>query len=487
MSDKARHLKDLVSDSVSIEGNADVEISTITSDSRVVETGALFAALPGTQVDGMRFVGDAIAAGANCVLAPEIGEVPSGPTVLRSDDVRRDFALMAARFFAPQPETVVAVTGTSGKTSVASFVRQIWLSAKLKAASVGTLGIVSPNGDVYGGLTTPDPVSLHRSLQSLADDGCTHVALEASSHGIDQRRLDGVSLKAAGFTNLGRDHLDYHETTEAYFDAKARLFDTLLPQDAPAIINVDDSYGQLMAERARAAGHPVQTVGFQGDDIRIKSVAIDGFGQSVNVNAFGQDVSFLLPLVGEFQVSNAILAAGLAIAGGCRIEEAFSALESLKGAPGRLELVGRGPGESLCFVDYAHKPEALDHTLRALKPFTNGRLIVVFGAGGDRDPGKRAIMGGIAEAQADIAIVTDDNPRNEDPALVRRAILDAAPKALEIGDRGKAIRHGVGLLEAGDVLVVAGKGHETGQLIKGVMHPFSDHDELRMALSERGA
>lgn len=486
MSGQTRHLIDLLSDGLSIDGERHVAVTGITADSRLVKPGFLFAALPGTHVDGLSFVDKAIKAGAGSLLVPQGSSVSVDIPVVYAEDVRRCFAHVAARFYAPQPETVVAVTGTSGKTSVASFVRQIWKSTGLRAASVGTLGVVSPDDAVYGGLTTPGPVSLHQTFQSLAHEGCTHIALEASSHGIDQRRLDGVRLNAAGFTNLGRDHLDYHETTEAYFKAKMRLFDTLLPDDAPAVINTDDEYGRRLAERLRADGRSVIALGTGGGDLSVETIDFGGFGQTVSATLFGKPCSFTLPLVGSFQVSNALLALGLAVAGGLDVDAGLQALETLEGAPGRLECVGRGPEGSLCFVDYAHKPDALEHVLLALRPFTTGRLIVVFGAGGDRDQGKRPVMGEIAARLADRVIVTDDNPRSEDPALIRNAILAAVPGALELGDRREAIDYGVGLLKKGDVLVVAGKGHETGQIIGDRVFPFSDHEALEQALAERG-
>jgi UDP-N-acetylmuramoyl-L-alanyl-D-glutamate--2,6-diaminopimelate ligase len=381
----------------------------------------------------------------------------------------------------------VAVTGTSGKTSVASFTRQVWEQAGLAAASIGTTGVVAPGREEYGSLTTPDPVTLHLLLAELAGAGVTHAAMEASSHGLDQRRLDGVRLAAGGFTNLGRDHMDYHPTVEEYHAAKMRLFTDLLPKGAPAIVFADDPWSQPTIDAANRAGLEVLTVGRKGNFLQLKRVEHERFRQRAEIAAAGKIHEIDLPLAGDFQIANALVAAGLAISTGLEAGKALMALEGLKGASGRLEHVGTTSEGAPVYVDYAHKPDALENVLKAVRPFTTGRVLVVFGCGGDRDRGKRPIMGEIATRLADISIVTDDNPRSEEPAAIRAAIMEAAPGAIEIGDRRQAIREAIAMLHAGDTLVVAGKGHEEGQTVGDVTLPFSDHAEVRAALAERAA
>jgi UDP-N-acetylmuramoyl-L-alanyl-D-glutamate--2,6-diaminopimelate ligase len=381
-----------------------------------------------------------------------------------------------------QPATIVAVTGTSGKSSVAEFTRQIFMALGREAASLGTIGIVTAAGADYGSLTTPDPLPLHASLDRLAGQGVSHVAMEASSHGLDQRRLDGVRLTAGAFLNLGRDHLDYHPSVEDYLAAKLRLWE-LLPAGAPVVINRDEPYAAEAAQAAAGSGHPVIGIGRGGDRLRLLSVAREGFSQRLRVAVDGQDVEVVLPLVGDFMAGNALVAAGLAIAAGEEPKAAVAALSGLKGVPGRLERVAERNG-GLVVVDYAHKPDALAAVLRTLRPYASGRLICVFGCGGDRDRGKRPLMGRIAADGADIAIVTDDNPRSEDPAAIRAEILAAAPGLREIGDRARAIAAGVAEMRPGDLLVVAGKGHETGQIVGDRTLPFSDHETVRQAIAE---
>ena len=462
--------------------SGEIEVTGLTADSRKVKPGFLFVAIPGNKADGLQFVGRAVAAGAVAVLAGERPPgLPPGVVFVASDHVRRDLALAAARFYPRQPATVAAVTGTSGKTSVAAFTRQIWTRLGHPAASVGTVGVVSPQGEVYGSLTTPDPVDLHRTLDALAGEGVTHLALEASSHGLDQYRLDGVRVAAGAFTNLSRDHLDYHPTLEAYLAAKLRLFTDLVRPDGAAVIAADHEETVQVVAAAARRGLRVLTVGSVGEAIRLRDVAVDGFAQRLTLTCAGRDVSVRLPLVGAFQVENALVAAGLAIATGGDPAAVLAALEHLQGAKGRLELVG-APNGAPIFIDYAHKPDALAKALAALRPYASGRLTVVFGAGGDRDAGKRPIMGAIAAAQADRVIVTDDNPRSEEPAAIRAAILAAAPGAVEIGDRAEAIRRAIGSLAAGDVLLIAGKGHETGQIVGDRTVPFSDHEAVAAAL-----
>ena len=389
--------------------------------------------------------------------------------------------------YAPQPATIAAVTGTNGKTSVAAFTRQIWAHHGLGAASLGTLGIVGPDFAEPGSLTTPDPVALHRALQRLAARGIDHVALEASSHGLDQFRLDGLTLSAAAFTNLTRDHLDYHGDMAAYFAAKRRLFAELLPRGGAAVINLDSSEGRELAALCRGRGQRV--IGFGADalaDLRLISARPEGAGQTLLLEAFGTRRALLLPLMGEFQAMNALAALGLAVATGVPAGEALDALAALQGAPGRMEHAATHPNGAPIIVDYAHTPDALETALTALRPHCRGRLVVVFGCGGDRDAGKRPMMGAIAERLADRVIVTDDNPRSEDAASIRRAILAAAPKAREIGDRGSAIRAAVAMLEPGDVLLLAGKGHERGQIVGDTVLPFDDAEMARAAVAEIG-
>ncbi|PZO78988.1 MAG: UDP-N-acetylmuramoyl-L-alanyl-D-glutamate--2,6-diaminopimelate ligase [Mesorhizobium amorphae] len=465
-------------------GGVDGDADAVSADSRAVTPGTVFVAVPGTKGDGAAFAADAVARGAVLVVAGEGATVDAGTVpVARVADPRTALSQIAARLFPSQPETMVAVTGTSGKTSVAAFTRQIWEAQGLAAASIGTTGVTAPGRNDYGSLTTPGPVALHKLLSELAESGVTHGAMEASSHGLDQHRLDGVRLAAAGFTNLGRDHMDYHPTVEDYHRAKMRLFDALLPAGAPAVVFADDPWSQATLDAVSRAGRTVLTVGRRGDFLRLKRVEHERARQRAEVEADGVIHEIDLPLAGDFQIANALVAAGLAVATGTPAAAALRALEKLKGAPGRLELVGTTAGGAPVYVDYAHKPEALENVLLAVRPFTTGRVIVAFGCGGDRDRGKRPIMGGIAARLADLVIVTDDNPRSEVPTEIRAAILANAPGAMEIGDRREAIRHAVGLLQPGDTLVIAGKGHEEGQTVGAVTLPFSDHDEARQALA----
>jgi UDP-N-acetylmuramoyl-L-alanyl-D-glutamate--2,6-diaminopimelate ligase len=472
-------------DLILTDGARAINVRGIAADSRAVGPGFLFAALPGTATDGARFAGEAVGRGAVAVLTGAetrlegIGEVP----VLRADDPRRALALMAARFYPRQPKHLVAVTGTSGKTSVVDFARQIFVAAGKPAASIGTLGIITGLRRDRGQLTTPDVVGLHAELERLALDGVSHVAVEASSHGLDQRRLDGLRIEAAAFTNLGRDHMDYHPTVEAYLDAKLRLFGDVLPRDGTAVIAVDGARAADVLAVATARGQHLIRVGEAGPEIRLLALMPEGLRQRLRVEAFGRRRDVALPLAGAFQATNALVAAGLAIATGIDVDVALDALAGLRGPAGRLELAGRKANGAMIFIDYAHKPEALASALAALRALAEGRLIVVIGAGGDRDPGKRPLMGKAAADGADVVIVTDDNPRSEDPAAIRKAILAGAAHAIEIGDRGGAIAEAIAMLEAGDILCVAGKGHETGQIIGGRTLPFSDHDAVKRALA----
>lgn len=466
-------------------GSAGIDVIAITADSRKAAPGVLFAALSGSKADGAKFIADAAVKGAVAVLAAETAGVPDGLAipVLRAPEPRRALALMAAAFYARQPEVAVAVTGTSGKTSVAEFTRQLFAAAGRRAASLGTIGLVKPDGAVYGSLTTPDPVTLHETLAALAAEGISHLAFEASSHGLDQYRLDGVKVSAGAFTNLGRDHLDYHPTTEAYLAAKLRLFEELLPPGAPAVVNADGARAGDVVRAAEKRGLRLVTVGAKGETVRLEKLGRDGFAQTLTVRHAGRTYDVRLPLIGTYQVENALVAAGLAIAVGEDPAVVIPALEGLSGVKGRLEIVGEKNG-ALAVVDYAHKPEALEAALDGVRPFVTGKLICVFGCGGDRDRGKRPIMGAISAARADVTIVTDDNPRTEEPAAIRAEILAAAPSATEVGDRAEAIRTAVRLMQPGDVVLVAGKGHETGQIVGQTVIPFSDHDCLRAALAD---
>ncbi|MCO5091899.1 UDP-N-acetylmuramoyl-L-alanyl-D-glutamate--2,6-diaminopimelate ligase [Bosea sp. (in: a-proteobacteria)] len=453
-------------------------------DSRKVTGDDVFVALAGAKADGARFIMDAVGHGAVAIVSggPRPAELPAGVAFAQVEDPRLALALAAAKLHPRQPETIVAVTGTSGKSSVADFTRQIFQKLGREAASVGTIGVVTGKGADYGSLTTPDPLSLHETLDRLAGEGITHLAMEASSHGLDQRRLDGVRLKAGAFLNLGRDHLDYHPTVADYLAAKLRLWE-LLPDGAPVVINRDEPYAREAAEAAVAKGHPIIGIGRKGETLRLIANERDGFSQRLTVGFDGRELSVALPLVGDFMAGNAMVAAGLAIATGEDKVGSLEAIAGLTGVAGRLERVGEANG-GLVVVDYAHKPDALAAVLATLRPYATGRLICVFGCGGDRDKGKRPLMGAIAAEKADIAIVTDDNPRSENPATIRAAILAASPRLAEIGDREEAIRAAVGMLKPGDLLVVAGKGHETGQIIGERTLPFSDHDVVRKALSE---
>ncbi len=459
-------------------------VSGVSSDSRKVAPGDAFVALAGAKANGAQFIADAVARGAGAVVSDgeRPADLPAAIAFARVGDPRLALALAAAHIHPRQPGTIVAVTGTSGKSSVADFTRQIFAALGHEAASLGTVGIVTGKGASYGSLTTPDPLSLHASLDRLAGEGITHLAMEASSHGLDQRRLDGVRLSAGAFLNLGRDHLDYHADLADYLAAKLRLWD-LLPPGAPVVINRDEPFAQEAADAAGAKGHPVIGIGRAGETLTLVDNLPEGFSQRLTVRAHGRLHEVVLPLVGDFMAGNALVAAGLALATGADLAAAVAAIGGLVGVPGRLERVGEIRG-GLVLVDYAHKPDALAAVLGTLRRYATGRLICVFGCGGDRDRGKRSLMGGIAAEKADIAIVTDDNPRSEDPAAIRAEILAVSAKLREIGDRAAAIRTAVGMIRAGDCLVVAGKGHETGQIIGDRTLPFSDHDVVRAAIAE---
>ena len=465
---------------------ADPMITGVTADSRKVAPGALFVALPGSAADGRAFIPQALSQGAAAVLAPADTDSGMAPVLVTSGDVRRAYAIAARSFYGSQPATCVAVTGTNGKTSVAAFCRQIWAALGLHSASMGTLGVLAQNGNLNReltgpGLTSPDAADAARMLADLAESGVTHLALEASSHGIDQRRLDGVSLQAAAFTNLSQDHLDYHGDMDAYRAAKLRLFETLLPRGRTAVLNADSEAYSSFAAASIMSGLGVMCVGERGRDLSLIGRRAVPEGQRLTIDVRGSLHEVLLPLAGAFQASNALVAAGLCIAAGETPERVLAGLEKITGAQGRLQRIpGSGRGE--VYVDYAHTPDGLETVLKALRPHATGRLIVVFGAGGDRDKAKRPMMGEIAGRLADVAIVTDDNPRSEDPAAIRKAVREGCPAAREIGDRRAAIREAIENMGDGDVVVIAGKGHEQGQIVGGVTHPFDDATEAAEAL-----
>ncbi len=471
-----------------ISNPAEVDVTGLTADSREIERGWLFAALAGTQSDGLDFVDQAVSRGAAAVLSrPDPRVATLGLPVVVSKRPRHSFARMAARFYGLDPAaTMVAVTGTNGKSSVVDFCRQIWGALGHRAASVGTLGVHGPSGKEPLAHTSPDPVRLHRALRDLFDDAVSHVALEASSHGLDQNRLDGVPISAAAFTSFSRDHLDYHVDADAYLAAKRRLFDELLDINGTAIVNADADMAEAIVAAAKGRGAKVWRYGAAADcELRLVSREPTDDGQRLALNILGREAHLHLPLVGAFQAENALAALGLVLAGGGERDAAIAALSNLKGVRGRLELAAARSTGGRVFVDYAHTPDALVHALRALRPHTSGRLICAFGCGGDRDPGKRPLMAKAVADNADVAILTDDNPRTEDAAKIRREALAGAPDALEIGDRAEAIAAGVDMLEAGDIFLVAGKGHEQGQIVGREVRPFDDAGVARAAVAAK--
>lgn len=463
------------------------EIGGLAFDSRKVQPGDVFFALAGSRTDGALYAAKAAEAGAKAIVGegPRPAGLPAHVAYAPVADARLALSQAAALFYPRQPGTIIAVTGTAGKSSVAEFTRQIFQHLGKQSASLGTLGVITAKGADYGSLTTPDPLTLHQTLDRLAGEGITHLVIEASSHGLDQRRLDGIRLTAGAFTNLGRDHLDYHASVDEYFACKMRLFTELLPQDSWVVINADGDRAEDVVEICLKGGLKVAETGSRGSTLQVRSITSEAFGQKL-VLTDGRNLHEVhLPLIGAFQVENALVAAGLALVLGNGTRWVLDALGKLKGVPGRLERVG-AKGTAPVFVDYAHKPEALASVLETMRASVPGRLMVVFGCGGDRDKGKRPIMGAIATDKADVVIVTDDNPRSEDAATIRRDILVAAPGAVEIGDRAAAIGEAIAMLRDGDALVIAGKGHETGQIVGETVIPFSDHDEARAALRAAG-
>ncbi len=472
-------------------GGVDPLIAGVTVDSRAVKPGFLFAALPGARMHGAEFIGPALRMGAAAVLTDAEGARLAGEALAGSDaalvvaeDAREALSGAAALWFGAQPATMVAVTGTNGKTSVATFTRQIWAALGHEAINIGTTGVEGA-WSAPSSHTTPDAITLHAMLAQAAAAGVTHAAMEASSHGLDQRRMDGVRLAAAGFTNFTQDHLDYHGTMEAYFAAKAELFGRVLPPEAVAVVNLNDPHGARMAEVAAARGQRVITVGHgAGCDLRITGQRAEATGQEVRFVWQGvQAHQVKLALIGGFQAENVALAAGLVIAAGETPAEVFAVLGKLTGVRGRMQLAATRRNGAAVFVDYAHTPDAIATALRALRPHVMGRIVIVFGAGGDRDRTKRPLMGAAAREFADVLYVTDDNPRSEEPAAIRAEIMAACPEANEVGDRAEAILRGVDALGPGDALLIAGKGHETGQIIKGDVYPFDDVEQASIAVA----
>ena len=476
----------LCDDHVSLRGSGEVEIGGLSLDSRRVRPGDLFAAIPGTRTDGARFVAEAQRAGAAAVLGDMAAVAATELPALVAADPRAALARIAARFYGRQPATVVAVTGTSGKSSVAVFTRQLWSGLGLRAASLGTLGLQTSDEAGDGSLTTPDAITLQRIAAELASEGVEHLALEASSHGLDQHRVDGLRLAAAAFTNLSRDHFDYHGSPAAYYAAKRRLFAELLPHGAAAVLNADVAEFADLRGLAAQRGLRLLDYGAAGNALRLLRRTPTAHGMELEVELLGRRHGFAISLVGAFQASNLLAAAGLVLAGGAAVEAVLPLLATLQPPPGRMQLVARHASGAAAFVDYAHKPEALAKALEALRPHTAGRLVVVFGCGGDRDAGKRPLMGEIAARHADAVVVTDDNPRSEAPAPIRAQILAAAPGAVEVGDRGEAIRAAFAGLRAGDTLLVAGKGHETYQLVGDQVLHFDDAEVVRAAALASG-
>lgn len=462
----------------------DKKFTGLTSDSRAVDKGFLFAALKGHTHDGRAFIVEALQKGASAILTHIGTPKPDTQAMwMEEENPRLRFAHEAAKFYAGQPAHMIAVTGTNGKTSTVNFTRIIWEYLGVHAASIGTLGVIGQGISGYDGMTTPDPVKLHQVLQSIAQHGVTHAAMEASSIGLDQYRLDGAHIHVAAFTNLTQDHLDYHGDMEAYRDAKARLFSDVVEENGTVILNADDPASSYYEDITRKRGLRVWTYGKAGHDVCIRARAPDARGQRLTLSVFGKEYNMYIPLVGEFQAMNVLCAAACVMAGGVSFEKISPILEKLPVISGRMQRVDDPQGVRTSYIDYAHTPDALENILKALRPHTQKRLICVFGCGGDRDRTKRPLMGAIAARLADIAIVTDDNPRSEDPAAIRAEILrEAGDSVLNIGGRRAAIAHAVSLCTQGDILVIAGKGHEHGQIFKDHTEPFDDAAELAAAM-----
>ena len=486
----ATQTKTLAELGLTAQGGRDVRITGLSVDSRKVKPGHLFAALPGTNVHGADFIQYALRMEASAILTDREGAdiardvlAKSPAALVLAEDPRQALASAAALWSGRQPETMVAVTGTSGKTSVATFTRQIWQALGLMSANLGTMGVL---GDFQAPLahTTPEPITLHALLADMANAGITHAAMEASSHGLDQGRLDGVVLKAAAFTNFSQDHLDYHASFDDYFAAKAGLFDRVLPEDGTAVINIDSDRGRQMAAIAEDRGQLILSVGRDPlAHLHIGVQRFDATGQDLRFTWDGKPHLVRLALIGGFQAENVMAAAGLAIATGSDPEAVFATLPGLTTVRGRMELAARRDNGASVFVDYSHKPAALAAALQSLRPHVMGRIVVVFGAGGDRDTLKRPLMGKAAAEHADVVIVTDDNPRSEDAAAIRAAVMAGCPEATEVGDRAEAILRGVDALLPGDALLIAGKGHETGQIVGSATYPFDDAEQASVAVA----
>jgi UDP-N-acetylmuramoyl-L-alanyl-D-glutamate--2,6-diaminopimelate ligase len=455
------------------EIDSDSEVAGFAIDHRKVAPGSIFGAFAGAVFNGEDFIPQAVTRGAVAVVARPDVRVEAVPH-LADPEPRRLFAALAAKYFAPYPEIVVAVTGTNGKTSTVEMTRQIWRMTGHRSASIGTLGVTTSDDQVKTGLTTPDIVTFLSNVAGLKRMGITHMAYEASSHGLDQHRAEGVPLQAAAFTNFSRDHLDYHPSMDAYFEAKMRLFDELLPPGGTAVVWTDDPRSDEVIERARRRGHQLLTVGRKGETIRLVDQSPSPLGQTLMLEHRGKPNRLALPLIGAYQASNVLTAAGLVLATGGTWEPVFSAMQRVAPVRGRLERAVISRGGVPVYIDYAHTPDALEAAIAALRPHVEGRLITVFGAGGDRDQGKRPEMGRVAAAMSDLVIVTDDNPRSEDPAKIRAAILAGAPQATEVAGRREAIAEAIRIARPGDIVLVAGKGHETGQIIGDRVLPFDD-------------
>lgn len=487
MTAQGRQLAEL---GLSARGGREPRITGLAVDSRQVKLGFLFAALPGVKVHGASFIKTALEQGASAVLTDAKGAAlaaevlaASQAALIVAEDPREVLARAAALWSGGQPDVMVAVTGTNGKTSVATFARQIWQSLGFSAINIGTTG-VEGDWEAPSGHTTPEPITLHKMLSQAAMSGITHGVMEASSHGLDQRRLDGVRLVAAGFTNLTQDHLDYHHTMEEYFEAKAGLFTRLLPEEAAAVINLDDPYGARLYAMLQDRGLPVMGTGRDIDaDLRILGQRYDATGQEVRFQWIDTPYQVRLNLVGGFQASNIAVAAGLVMAAGADPEDVMAALPRLTTVRGRMQMVGVRDNGAAVYVDYAHTPDAVATALQALRPHVMGRVVAVIGAGGDRDRTKRPLMGEAAATHADVVFVTDDNPRSEDPASIRAAVMAGCPKAIEVGDRAEAILRAIDILQPGDALLIAGKGHETGQEIMGQIYPFDDAEQASVAIA----
>ncbi|MFW2828623.1 UDP-N-acetylmuramoyl-L-alanyl-D-glutamate--2,6-diaminopimelate ligase [Sphingomonas sp. ID0503] len=451
----------------------DATVTGFAIDHRKVAPGTVFGAFKGARFDGESFIADAVKAGAVAVVTRPEATV-AGALHVADSEPRRAFARLAAKFFAPFPSQVVAVTGTNGKTSTVELTRQLWRMAGHNAASIGTLGVTTADDQVSTGLTTPDVATFLSNVAGLAREGVTHLAFEASSHGLTQFRTEGLPVRAAAFTNLSRDHLDYHGTMEAYLEAKLRLFTEVVDRDGTAVVWADDPASERVAELARERGLTLMTVGVKGESLRLVSREPTALGQTLTIDAAGDRYVVKLPLIGAYQAANALTAAGLVIATGGETGDVLAKLSRVQPVRGRLERATLTRDGAPVYVDYAHTPDGLDAAISALRPHASGRLIVVFGAGGDRDTGKRPLMAEVAARLADRVIVTDDNPRSEDPAAIRRDVMAGAPEALEIGGRREAIAAAIAEAGEGDIVLIAGKGHEQGQIVGDIVLPFDD-------------